>query len=137
MDRQTARETLSRCVAERDVAGLRQLVNTLGEARDRALVALDHEHNHFRRDPSAHNWRQLQAAMLTYQDAHTRLSEGSAQLRHAISEWNLVEDVAINEAMRAAGYDVPPESLADQIEREHNALVHPDGSECPDGCGGY
>ncbi len=23
-----------------------------------------------------------------------------------------------------------------ELEAEHRALVHPDGSECPDGCGG-
>lgn len=107
MDRQTARETLARCLADRDIDGLRQLAKLLGEACDEALLILDHEHNHFRRNPSARNWRQLQAAMLRYQDAHTQLSEVAAQNRRAIVEWNLVEDIAINEAMRAAGYAVP------------------------------
>lgn len=103
MDRQTVRETLARCVAEKDIDGLRQLARTLGEARDVALRVLDHQHNHFRHNPSAHNWRGLEAAMLSYQDAHTRLSEVGAQLRRMIREWNLAEDRAINDAMRVAG----------------------------------
>ena len=30
----------------------------------------------------------------------------------------------------------PGHPTAIDVQQEHRALVHPDGSECPDGCGG-
>jgi len=71
-------------------------------------------------DPPEEDWEQ------ETEEAIPHLYMAISSLLEKVVSWR------IGDKLEAIGEEISEKSLAE----EHDELVHPDGSECPDGCGG-